>query len=383
MSRLLLLLCLLLSACQAAVPVGNTFQLEDLQRPATATGQIWPVIAPLPAPAGLRPCCAFGYNVRAKLLGIPVPWFRLANVVAPQDTGRHHYNNSWLTVVTTLSGLNREHDGIVYTLRGGFIDLAHVRDTANNTLWLFSQIWPRLGQHHVIRLDDELGQRLIRLSVFTPPATAVGRYKLAVSIAAQLAYQLAVWHEVAQWYGFESVPGYSEAVSAFSPEDLYSNLLGARLASSVINQGDAGTLTHFEQTMAQAIPQALTQLAAVSPGQTRFRFDMQDGKWWNSHCRLPDKFLVRHRNYLIGDRRYPSRPAERLPMLWLTLPGHFSQRPLTHFARLEIWPGNNMKQLPVPPRPAMVYTWADFALLAQRAGEADNRLLLHAGPRCE
>jgi len=382
-ARLLLAFSLLLAGCQAPPLENRPFNAANLQGPATVASQVWPVIARLPAPQGLRPCCAFGYNVRAKVLGIPVPGFKIGNVIAADDSGQHHYNDRVLSTLSTLTGLNREHDGIIYTLRGGFIDLAHVRDTADNTLWLFSQIWPRLGQTYTIRLDDELGQRVIRLWPTPPPTTALARYNLAVSLAAQLAYQLAVWHEVAQWYGFESVPGYSEGVSAFSLEDLYSNLLGARLASDLLNHGGASTLRQYQHRMAQVIPQALAQLEAVSPQQTRFHFDMLDGKWWNSRCRLPDKFLVRRRNYLTGAQRYPTRPAERVPMLWLTLPDSFNGQPLSAFARLEIWPGNNMKQLPAPKSPRIFYQFADFATLAQQAKEVDRRRLLRIGQRCK
>lgn len=382
-ARLLLAFSLLLAGCQAPPLENRPFNAANLQGPATVASQVWPVIARLPAPQGLRPCCAFGYNVRAKVLGIPVPGFKIGNVIAADDSGQHHYNDRVLSTLSTLTGLNREHDGIIYTLRGGFIDLAHVRDTADNTLWLFSQIWPRLGQTYTIRLDDELGQRVIRLWPTPPPTTALARYNLAVSLAAQLAYQLAVWHEVAQWYGFESVPGYSEGVSAFSLEDLYSNLLGARLASDLLNHGGASTLRQYQHRMAQVIPQALAQLEAVSPQQTRFHFDMLDGRWWNSRCRLPDKFLVRQRNYLTGAQRYPTRPAERVPILWLTLPDSVNGHPLSDFARLEIWPGNNMKQLPAPKSPRIFYQFADFATLAQQAKEVDRRRLLRIGQRCK
>jgi Protein of unknown function (DUF4056) len=37
------------------------------------------------------------------------------------------------------------------------------------------------------------------------------------------------WHEIAIWYGWANVPMFSERPSAFSPEDMYSNLLGIRI----------------------------------------------------------------------------------------------------------------------------------------------------------
>ncbi|WP_141026757.1 DUF4056 domain-containing protein, partial [Salmonella enterica] len=73
---------------------------------------------------------------------------------------------------------------------------------------------------------------------------------------------VAEWREIAQWYGFESVRGFSEGVSAFSPEDLYSNLAGARLAASLIVGGQTKTQEMYNTAMETALRQALTQLAA-------------------------------------------------------------------------------------------------------------------------
>lgn len=381
MKKSRLLLCLLLNACHVSSPLPDRpIAPGDFQLPATPAKHPWPVISPLPPPDGLRPCCAFGYNIRAKLLGIPVPFFRLNNVVDPDNTGKHHYNDSWKSTWTTLAGINSEHDGIIYTRRGGFIDLAHVRDTADNTLWLFSQIWPALGRATTIKMSDELGQRIIRLRQFSSPENTLARYNLSVSLAAYLAFQLAVWHEVAQWYGFESVPGYPETASAFSPEDLYSNLLGARMATDILNSGGGSSLLQYQHSMTRMLPQTLAQLQAVSPQVTRFHFDMLDGIWWNSHCRLPDKFLVRLRNYSVSHQRLPSRPADTVPELWLTLPDHFDHRPLSQFARLEIWRGNHMANLPSP---QLMYSDDDFAALAQKAAITDRRTLAKIGHQCD
>lgn len=380
MKKALLLLCLLLNACHARQHHNIPMTPGDFQLPPAPAEHVWPTIAPLSPPDGLRPCCAFGYNIRARFLGVPVPFFQLSNVVDPDNTGKHHYNDSWKSTLTTLTGMDSEHDGIIYTRRGGFIDLAHVRDTADNTLWLFSQIWPALGRATTIKMSDELGQRIIRLRHFSPPESTLARYNLSVNLAAYLAFQLAAWHEVAQWYGFESVPGYPETVSAFSPEDLYSNLLGARMATDILNSGGAYSLPQYQHSMAQMLPQALAQLQAVSPQDTRFHFDMLDGTWWNSHCRLPDKFLVRLRNYSVSHQRLPSRPADTVPELWLTLPDHFDHRPLSQFARLEIWRGDHMANLPSP---SLIYSDNDFVTLAQQAAKNDRHALAKIGNQCD
>ncbi len=107
-----------------------------------------------------------------------------------------------------LVGLSDEQNGLIYTHRGGFIDIAHVRDTADNTFFIFSQLYPKLGQRWRYFYSNELGVRRLQLNAFTPPASMISRYTLAAWLSAHLAFELAQWHEIAQWYGFESVPGF-------------------------------------------------------------------------------------------------------------------------------------------------------------------------------
>lgn len=371
--KALILMIMLVAGCQGrATPVLSLS--PDMQtEPQQKASRVWPVMPPLSAPDGLRPCCAFGYNLQAEALGIPVPFYMLNNVVEADKLGEHSYNDSMFGAVANLMGLSNEVSGLVYTRRGGFIDLAHVRDTADNTLFLFTHILPRLGLSNEITLGDELGERRIVLRAFTAPSDPTQRYQLAAALAAKLAFQLAAWHEVAQWYGYESVPGFSEGVSAFSPEDLYSNLLGARLAVSVILAGHVSSIENYNQAMRAIIPQALSELDALPAAMTRYHFDMLDGNWWNSHRRLPEKFLVLYRNYLTGDDRLPSAvPAERTPPLRLRLADQVAGFPLDALGELQIWPGSSMKNLPPP---AHYYTYRDFPALALHARAEDAREL--------
>ena len=57
--------------------------LETLitSQPTRESPLAWPVAEPLSPPNGLRPCCAFGYNLKVQALGIPVPFYQLGNVV--------------------------------------------------------------------------------------------------------------------------------------------------------------------------------------------------------------------------------------------------------------------------------------------------------------
>lgn len=360
-------LILLSSSCssQVKLPIVPDLSTSPIQQATRA----WPTVERLSAPDGLRPCCAFGYNLKAQALGIPVPLYQLNNVVEADELGEHHYNDSLFGAVANLMGISSEQDGLVYTVHGGFIDIAHVRDTADMTLFLFSQIWPRLGQEQTIVLSEELAQRQIHLFAFTPPQNEAERFTLAVYLSSYLAFQVAAWHEIAQWYGFESVPGFSEGISAFSPEDLYSNLLGARLASSLILQGHSSSVEQFNLSMQAILPTALQQLGAVSAKDTRFQFDMLDGNWWDSHRAVPEKFLVLKRNYQTEDDRVPTPvPDEQAQPLRLQLPSAWAGLQMSALGELQLWPGRSMKQLP---KPIKYYTFRDFPALALHARVED------------
>ncbi|EDM3692329.1 DUF4056 domain-containing protein [Salmonella enterica subsp. enterica serovar Infantis] len=325
----------------------------------------WPVMPPLPQPDGLRPCCAFGYNLHVKLMNIPVPFYQINNVITVNHLGSHHYNDSLVAGLITLVGFGSEHNGIVYTSRGGFIDTAHVRDSADMTVYLFTHLLPVLGQSFTLLPGDELAQRRIVFRTFIPPETPGKRYRLTMWIAAHLAFQLAAWHEIAQGYGFESIPGFPEEVSAFSPEDLYSNLLGARIAVSLIRDGQVASEGMYNAAMTQALRQALTDLDAQPASVTRFQFDMLDGKWWSSQRRLPEKYLVLRRNYDVSDDRAPTPvPGENAAPYHLNLPIFWRTSSPDDLAQLQLWPGHHMARLPVPDK---YYTVSDFPGLARSA----------------
>lgn len=355
----------------AALPVALDLGTQVTSQASSA----WPAMPPQPLPKGLRPCCAFGYNLHAELLGMPVPFYQLDNVAYASHLGQHQYNDKMLAGLENLTGLSGENNGILYTTRGGFIDTAHVRDTADMTVYIFSQLLPRLGQAFTLDLESELAQRRLVFTAFTPPTDPAERYTLAAWLAAHLAYQVAEWHEIAQWYGFESVPGFSEGVSAFSPEDLYSNLLGARLAVSLILDGQTVSQGVYNAAMGTALSQALMHLGAQPPAMTRFHFDMLDGRWWNSQRRVPEKYLVLHRNFQMGDNRLPTRvPGEQSAPQRLTLPHRWQGVNLADLGQLQLWPGASMKQLPPPAR---YYTAEDFSALAASAQQADNSVQKH------
>ncbi|MGK0737087.1 DUF4056 domain-containing protein [Yokenella regensburgei] len=346
---------------------------DDGVLPVVTASKVTPVVQHVAPPESLRPCCAFGYDLQVRALGVPVPVYQIGNVLTLDTLGHHHYHDNALAAVKNLVGLSDEANGILYTHRGGFIDIAHVRDTADNTFYLFSRIYPHLGQRWRLFYSEELGVRRVQLFAFTPPASPVVRYTLTAWLAGHLAFQLAQWHEIAQWYGFQSVPGFSEEISAFSPEDLYSNLLGARLAVDVILQGNVRTVAEFNQAFDVALKEVLVRLGIVTRAETEKEFREVDGDWWNSKRRVPDKFLVLKRNYNLAENRVPTPvPFETALPYRLTWPSQVEGYNLTELGELQIFPGREMRTLPVP---KTYYAPPQFRTLAERAQEADSTQL--------
>jgi hypothetical protein len=93
----------------------------------------------IPTPKRMRPCCVLGGDVRVRLGPVPIPGFRMVNVIGVDDIGSHTYDSGLLRVGRKGEeplAFNRERNGLVYTCRGGFIDTAHVRGYVDWALYL-------------------------------------------------------------------------------------------------------------------------------------------------------------------------------------------------------------------------------------------------------
>ncbi|EIJ0964108.1 DUF4056 domain-containing protein [Vibrio parahaemolyticus] len=260
----------------------------------------------LKAPVGVRPCCAFGVDLKAQLGSVPVPFFSLENVLSSSEVGTHHYNDGSESVSGSLLGLNEEANGIIFTEQGGFIDTAHVRDTADYTYYLFTLNQHYLGRAAHLDLPEELRVRRIRWYEQKKQLSEKEKLERSAQAAALTAFRLAQWHEIAQWFGMVSVSGFKELASAFSSEDLYSNMLGAKLAKQVLLDNPELDQTGFSKAMDTAFKQALKDLKAQSKAVTKEKIQQLDGDWWDSSRRLPDKWVVRFRDYHMALKLTPN-----------------------------------------------------------------------------
>lgn len=298
-----------------AVALGDTYEVQGDE---LGIDEI-PVVQ---YPRALRPCCAFGANLKVAVGRVPVPGVELGNLVDLAHIGSHRFDNGYLSLQSDdpRGFVDDEHNGLIYTCRGGFIDLAHVRDNADNTLALAFTAARLLEKGGSGEVPPQGAAIRIRLRPVPPAAIARhGRAEIAIALARWVAYQLSVWHEIATYYGYASLAEWPEKISAFSPEDLYSNELGARIASGIVMTRGARSDLEYGVSMDAWLQRALVRLGAVSLEDSQRAMRAVDGAWFDSNRRIPDWKLVMRRNFDIGPRLVPWRlelasPGEHGPV---------------------------------------------------------------------
>ena len=262
-----------------------------------------------PVRVELRPCCAFGTDLQASLGPVPVPFFSIENITGVDELGPHKYDSGAFSAQgsSTKNVFSSERNGLIYTCRGGFIDTAHVRDYADWTLFWAATIWRSSVTGATVELPPEGGKRRVIIRPLPPDLIErLGVRRTAIGLAQWIAFQLSVWHEIATAYGYASIELYPEYVSAFSPEDLYSNLLGIKIGGGLLMQpGAAATDSLYDQNMDLWLHTTLRYLKAVSPDAGKAATRLVDGVWWDPEARLPDPKLVLRRNLDAGNEIAP------------------------------------------------------------------------------
>ena len=331
----------------------------------------------VPRPNGLRPCCAFGDDIGVALGTMQVPGYAIGNIVGIDGLGAHNFDNGatpWGT--DDQHGLFKtENNGLIYTCRGGFIDTAHVRDYADWTLFLATHIQKQLDTGGTIDLGNEGGQR--SLTVHPVPAAARqkrGAREIALRLGQWAAFNLSVWHEIATWYGWSSMSVFPEGASAFSPEDLYSNLVGIKVAGETVTAKEITSEGTYNDGVDAAFRATLEQLGAVAPAGTHAALTLLDRVWWDSRQHLPSEELVIRRNPDVGPVIAPWRVvasrqtrvaglpcASALPPRTLPNPDRLGNLQFARYVTLTIQPSEKISaHFPFPRAGDPTITPADY-----------------------
>jgi hypothetical protein len=217
----------------------------------------------------IRTCCSFGNEVSLAFL----PFIKITEVTFPNALGAHTY-----------LGDKKERNGIIYSKKGGFIDIGHLRDIADITAYLYALILENKSKGYVnVKLGNEGGAKSLQIKI----DKSLDNTDL-VKIAGKVAYDLSVWHEISTWNGASYIPFVPERYSSFSVEDAFSNLLGVHLGMKAISSEN-----NYETEMTFLIYEALKKYEAVATYEETVKaMNAVEGIWWSQKERYPSKDIL-------------------------------------------------------------------------------------------
>jgi len=184
-----------------------------------------------------------------------------------------------------------EHNGLVYTNRGGHIDIAHLRIAADNTRALYYKTRQNLisgNSEFTFKLNVEPSLYYVELEypkywqALSPQYKEKIADKLAIEMSQYFTYTMTTWHEVLTWFGFKCIPFLPEKSSAFSWEDIYSNLLGTRLGAQALQDKNH----NFNEAMTILLKRELENLGIQSSQTARQAARLMKDKYFDGRSYL-------------------------------------------------------------------------------------------------
>ena len=194
----------------------------------------------------------------------------------PNRLGTHSYTFS------TSEGF-----GIFYTLRGGSIDLDHVRGVADLTRWTYIRAKQTIKKgNDSFRVNPGLEWTFNEIHIQYPPnwnnLTSNEKdqiaHNAALIIAPVVSYHSSIWHEMLTWKGTHFALIEPEHTSAFSWDDLYSNLTGVELAMRAIDDGDIDN-SDYDEAMTALIAEELQRMQVVPKKKAKEITESVRGTW--------------------------------------------------------------------------------------------------------
>lgn len=192
----------------------------------------------------------------------------------PDALGHHCYDGLAINEVR----------GMVYTCRGGFIDIGHVREGADRTAFLSKKMF-----EHLMLDQTEVNYQVIepsqyKVTIVYPPNWETlsfeekrqTAFEISIRMGQYLAHTSMIWHEMLTWYGFSTTGIFPEYISSFSWEDPYSDLLGTTLAVEAL----CDTQHNYDDAMTLLLSQRLRELGAQPPEAARQAEQKVFGSWY-------------------------------------------------------------------------------------------------------
>ena len=204
--------------------------------------------------------------------------------------------------VHSLSTSPKEKVGFVYTCKGGFIDMGHLREAADRTHYAAGVVYETLlrskkscsfkiiepSWYHLTICYPENWQDLSnqeKQSIARDMSIQYGQYLGHVSL---------IWHEILTWYDYSSTGIFSENISSFSCEDSYSDVLGTCLGAKALLDPKES----YEEQMTKLIDETLEQLDVQPAAVARKAAKKVKGQWYDGGGYFFVK--MKKRNFDVG-----------------------------------------------------------------------------------
>ncbi|MBL7714421.1 MAG: DUF4056 domain-containing protein [Bdellovibrionales bacterium] len=243
-----------------------------------------------------RPCCGFLTGGLAERMGF-------SGFVDPAKLGPHDFGALNKKKNKKDKTAPKEKFGMVFTCNGGFVDVAHLRDNADWAAQIYLTLQDQVGTGASvpIRLETDLKSYTLELPKLTSQEVAALTPAILGDAAVTLAFDAGVLHEIGTQFP-QTVSGpkigaltdwaINERNSSFSLEDVYSNLIGAKLGIEAIRSSKP-----FNEAMTELLDQKLKDLKVVSLAQSREVYQSLKGTWWDSSPYKLDHKNVRKKNF--------------------------------------------------------------------------------------
>jgi uncharacterized repeat protein (TIGR03803 family) len=250
-----------------------------------------------PESFGERWCCALGQGAGNG-----------TKVLDPTEIEGHHYGGG-------------DAVGFVYTSRVGLVDLGHVRNNADKTRYIYDylMVLPRAGTYGPISLFNG------DLQVYKLPDDQDDILEMAGAIAYidAWAHELTTWDQY--WFksgsGFTPTPSAPQDFSAFSPEDLVSNVIGIQAAKNAIRRGCE---VKYNEAMDAELLRMFREFGVMSAAETQDRMNSiygvagtsHAGKWYTENAVIWETLW--RRNFYVNPWLIPYANVGAYRPAWLT-----------------------------------------------------------------
>jgi hypothetical protein len=254
-----------------------------------------------------RSCCNFVGGWLFEHLG-------LSGMMDPKDLGAHFYSRS----------LDRkDRVGMIYTCRGGFVDISHARDNADWAADLLNRLLHRDSQIGVkipIALEGGSSERMLEIFPWSEEMvrklTPADYQKLAIAWT----FDIALLHEISTSFAItvtkKRIPLITDRLlsqrrSAFSIEDAYSNLLGAHLGTEAYLREE-----DYNSAMEILLRERVENLGGQSEAIGRAIHQSLKSSWWEKGLGYSGYHQLLQRDYQIDlkvtPKLAPSKSCESL-----------------------------------------------------------------------